>query len=138
MSRWMRTLLLLGIALVAVNGWLSSRSPTSGTQPAEVSHSERSATPAAAPDHLPAEALATLAVIERGGPFPYDRDGSVFQNREGRLPRQPRGYYREYTVPTPGAGDRGARRIVSGGQPPDVYYYTGDHYRTFERLEVPR
>ena len=138
MSRWMRALLLLGIALVAVNGWLSSGSPTTGTRPADVSGSERPTTPAAARDHLPPEALETLTVIERGGPFPYDRDGSVFQNREGRLPQQPRGYYREYTVPTPGAVYRGARRIVSGGQPAEVYYYTGDHYRTFERIEVPR
>ena len=138
MSRWLRTLLLLGIALVAVNGWLSSGSPPSVTRPADVPRSERSTVPAATQDHLPAAALETLTAIQRGGPFPYDRDGSVFQNREGRLPQQPRGYYREYTVPTPGAADRGARRIVSGGQPPEVYYYTGDHYRTFERLEVPR
>ena len=84
------------------------------------------------------EAVATLEQIERGGPFPYDRDGSVFQNRERHLPDQPRGYYREYTVATPGARDRGARRIVTGGQPPEVYYYTDDHYRSFRRVEVDR
>lgn len=84
---------------------------------------------------LPAEALATLQLIERGGPFPYRKDGSVFQNRERRLPEQPRGYYREYTVPTPGSDDRGARRIVTGGNPPAVYYYTEDHYRSFRRIQ---
>ncbi|ATE59042.1 guanyl-specific ribonuclease [Thauera sinica] len=84
---------------------------------------------------LPPEALDTLAQIRRGGPFPYRKDGSVFQNRERLLPAMPRGYYREYTVPTPGSHDRGARRIVSGGDPPEVYYYTQDHYRSFRRIE---
>ena len=84
---------------------------------------------------LPAEALATLQLIQRGGPFPYRKDGSVFQNRERLLPKRNRGYYREYTVPTPGARDRGARRIVTGGRPPEVFYYTADHYRSFRRIE---
>jgi ribonuclease T1 len=74
--------------------------------------------------------------VRFGGPFPYDRDGTVFQNREGRLPSQPRGYYREYTVETPGSPDRGARRIVSGGDPPAEFFYTDDHYRSFRRLEA--
>jgi guanyl-specific ribonuclease Sa len=86
-------------------------------------------------DHLPIEAQTTLDLIATGGPFSYDRDGTVFQNRERRLPDRPRGYYREYTVPTPGERDRGARRIVAGGDPPEVYYYTDDHYETFRRLE---
>jgi guanyl-specific ribonuclease Sa len=86
---------------------------------------------------LPAEAIDTLRSVESGGPFPYDRDGSVFQNREGRLPAQPRGYYREYTVRTPGSRDRGARRIVAGGQPPAEFWYTDDHYRSFRRIEMP-
>jgi guanyl-specific ribonuclease Sa len=84
---------------------------------------------------LPDDARETLALIAAGGPFPYDRDGTVFHNRERRLPERPRGYYREYTVPTPGERDRGARRIVTGGNPPEVYYYTDDHYETFRRLE---
>jgi guanyl-specific ribonuclease Sa len=86
---------------------------------------------------LPPEAVATLRAIESGGPFPYDRDGTVFQNREERLPARPRGYYREYTVVTPGSPDRGARRIVSGGQPPAEFWYTDDHYRSFRRIEMP-
>lgn len=78
----------------------------------------------------------TLALIEQGGPFPYpERDGSVFQNRERILPPKPHGYYREYTVPTPHERDRGARRVVTGGNPPEVYYYTEDHYRSFRQLE---
>lgn len=89
-----------------------------------------------APQALPAEAQATLELIQRGGPFPYPKDGVVFQNREGRLPDRPRGYYREYTVPTPGSRDRGARRIVTGGDPPRVFYYTPDHYRHFQPIEV--
>lgn len=84
---------------------------------------------------LPAEARETLRLIDAGGPFPYRRDGIAFQNREGKLPDQPRGYYREYTVPTPGSRDRGARRIVTGGKPPAVFYYTGDHYQSFRRIE---
>jgi ribonuclease T1 len=81
---------------------------------------------------LPAEARATLARIAAGGPFPYPKDGSVFGNREARLPKRERGYYREYTVKTPGARDRGARRIVAGRA--GEYYYTDDHYRTFRRI----
>ncbi|TAK83093.1 MAG: ribonuclease N [Betaproteobacteria bacterium] len=81
---------------------------------------------------LPAEARATLEVIRAGGPFPYKQDGRVFANREGQLPPKKRGYYKEYTVRTPGARDRGARRIVagSGGE----YYYTDEHYRSFRRI----
>ncbi len=84
---------------------------------------------------LPAEARETLRLIDAGGPFPYRRDGITFQNRERRLPEQPRGYYREYTVPTPGSRDRGARRIVTGDKPPLVFYYTPDHYKTFRRIQ---
>ena len=85
---------------------------------------------------LPAEARETLALIRRGGPFPYEKDGVVFFNREGRLPRQAGGYYTEYTVRTPGARDRGARRIVAGGEPSrsGEYYYSADHYRSFKRI----
>ena len=89
------------------------------------------------PSHagLPPEALETLALIQRGGPFPYRKDGTTFQNRERLLPAKPRGYYREYTVPTPGSRDRGARRIVAGGNPPEVFYYTADHYSSFRQIE---
>ena len=96
----------------------------------------RQASPAALPaievQALPPEARAALERIERGGPHPYRKDGSVFANRERRLPDRPRGYYREYTVPTPGERDRGARRIVAGSA--GERYYTADHYRTFRRI----
>ena len=79
----------------------------------------------------------TLALIQQGGPFPYpDKDGTTFYNREGKLPAQSQGYYREYTVPTPGVSHRGARRIVTGGHPPTVYYLTVDHYDSFQQLQV--
>ena len=81
---------------------------------------------------LPPEARHTLALIKAGGPFPYAKDGSVFGNREGLLPKRSRGYYKEYTVKTPGSRDRGARRIVAGI--PGEYYYTDDHYKTFTRI----
>ena len=84
---------------------------------------------------LPPEAHRTLALIDRGGPFPHRQDGTVFQNRERLLPQRPRGHYREYTVDTPGLGHRGARRIVTGGDPPAEWYYTADHYRSFRAFE---
>lgn len=89
-----------------------------------------------AADRLPAEARETLALIRRGGPFPHAKDGTVFHNREGLLPRRPRGYYTEYTVRTPGARNRGARRIVAGGDPSITteFWYTEDHYRSFRRI----
>jgi len=81
---------------------------------------------------LPKEARATLTLIKKGGPFPYQRDGITFGNFEKRLPVKKRGYYREYTVATPGASNRGARRIIAGTG--GEYYYTDDHYQTFRRI----
>jgi ribonuclease T1 len=85
---------------------------------------------------LPKQGRETWALIRQGGPFARDKDGSVFGNRERMLPSKQRGYYREYTVLTPGSRDRGARRIVCGGAPkvPDACYYTGDHYASFSRI----
>lgn len=94
------------------------------------------ATRQAPPAFLPPEAIDTLQRIARGGPYPYRQDDGVFQNRERRLPPKPRGYYREYTVETPGSDDRGARRIVTGGRPPAEYFYTEDHYRSFRRFTL--
>ncbi|WP_282828211.1 ribonuclease domain-containing protein [Pelomonas sp. V22] len=89
---------------------------------------------------LPSQAQSTHSMILAGGPFPYDKDGSVFGNREKRLPSKARGYYREYTVKTPGARNRGARRLICGGTPPtrpDACYYTDDHYASFRRVTTP-
>jgi guanyl-specific ribonuclease Sa len=130
----MRLLRILAVLVVlAALAWSWQRNPQwSGTheRPGE------SAQPTGLPDFLPPEAADTLHLIARGGPFPYRQDGSVFQNRERLLPAAPRGTYREYTVKTPGARDRGARRIVTAGTPPSAYWYTGDHYRSFRRFEV--
>lgn len=88
---------------------------------------------------LPAEARQTLALIREGGPYPYEKDGTVFGNYERKLPRQRRGYYTEYTVRTPQVRSRGARRIIAGGRDgrPTEFYYTDDHYQTFRRIEFP-
>jgi ribonuclease T1 len=106
--------------------------------------SKQSAPDAALPEvsanALPKQARDTLKLIKQGGPFPYRKDGTVFGNREGLLPKQPRGYYHEYTVKTPFSRDRGARRIVAGdgttGDPASSgeYYYTDDHYASFKRI----
>jgi ribonuclease T1 len=100
-----------------------------GGRPGEA---DRTGLPHVALSHLPPQAAQTVALIEAGGPFPYSEDGIVFHNYEGLLPAESTGYYHEYTVTTPGASDRGARRIIegSGGE----LYWTDDHYRTFERI----
>ena len=84
-------------------------------------------------EDLPPEARDTLDLIDAGGPFPHDQDDETFFNREGLLPDQPEGYYREYTVETPGEDDRGARRIVAGDG--GEYYWTADHYASFSRID---
>ena len=129
-------LLLLGLWL-----WAGPRMSAPGPSPAGL---PTASTPASAPvasrapGFLPAQAQPVLDAIARGGPHPYRQDGGVFQNRERRLPPRPRGYYREYTVPTPGSDDRGPRRIVTGGDPPVEYWYTDDHYRSFRPFQSTR
>ncbi|MEP6853128.1 MAG: ribonuclease domain-containing protein [bacterium] len=121
----------------------SSAIPVGGTRPSPgpstVSSPRRPRPPGAgavALSALPDQARLTVDLILAGGPFPYSRDGVVFNNLEHHLPVHPRGYYREYTVPTPGESDRGARRIIVGrnGQ----YYYTGNHYDSFVPVDVSR
>lgn len=83
---------------------------------------------------LPSQAHDTLDLIDKGGPYPFPQDGTVFQNREGELPKQSSGYYHEYTVITPGSDDRGARRIVTGDKSQEDYY-TADHYASFDLVD---
>ncbi len=116
------------VVLLSVPGLVQARGPLEGAG------GNPASTIAAA--ELPPQGKETLHRIRAGGPFAADKDGSVFGNRERLLPAQSRGYYREYTVKTPGSRDRGARRIVCGGQPraPDACYYTSDHYASFRRI----
>ena len=136
MSRALRFVVIALAALVLVQWWSSRPEVTPEPATGQAESSARAPSAAGYPDFLPQEAIETLQAIEQGGPFPYSRDGVVFQNRERHLPERPRSYYREYTVPTPGENDRGARRIVAGGNPPEVYYYTADHYRSFRKVEI--
>lgn len=121
---------LLALLVLVVGGYLLGGS---GSDPED---DPRSSGPAAvSTGALPPEVADTLDLIDRGGPFPYERDGAVFENREGLLPSQDVGYYREYTVPTPGEDDRGARRLVTGGD--GEVFYTADHYESFVRIRDP-
>jgi len=124
---------MLAVLAVAVLTWALNQGGFSGG--GRDGDADPTALPSVAAAALPAEAQHTLVLIDAGGPFPYDRDGVVFENREGLLPAEDGGYYHEYTVPTPGAGDRGARRIITGAS--GELYWTDDHYRTFERIISP-
>ncbi|HVG25364.1 MAG TPA: ribonuclease domain-containing protein [Thermoanaerobaculia bacterium] len=147
-------LIFVAVALaVLITGWWQQRqhasphggtpaSPPAGRAASPPPHSSPapptpSSDSASALDRVPESErdalLAALALIEQGGPFPHAKDGTVFSNREGALPSRPRGYYREYTVPTPGAKNRGARRVVQGKD--GDTWYTNDHYRTFVRID---
>lgn len=143
--RRLNPVILLVTLIFAVVLWQRHTAAPSGTvgptatTPMSVGTTRASQGGAAAlPEFLPEEAHATLERIARGGPFEHSQDGVVFGNYEGLLPQQPRGYYHEYTVETPGARTRGARRIITGGMPPVVWYYTDDHYRSFRRFEMNR
>lgn len=117
---------LLTLLLALTAGFFGSATPAVG----------REALATVVVGELPPEARQTLLLIRQGGPFPYTKDGSVFGNFEKRLPLRPRGYYREYTVPTPGLRNRGPQRIIAGRD--REAYYTADHYRTFRYIrEAP-
>ncbi len=127
---WRRSgikLALTGFLFVALIAWslVQARGPVDSVQETTIAVTQ-----------LPIESAQTYALIHQGGPFAYEKDGVIFGNRERLLPIQKRGYYREYTARTPGSRDRGARRIVCGGQPrsPDTCYYTDDHYASFRRI----
>lgn len=133
---WKRAWLALSVGVLALAG-LGGMTPAA-VWAREPAPAVAAALPTVALADLPRQAQTTERLVRAGGPFPYEKDGIVFGNRERILPRQPRGYYREYTVPTPGARDRGARRLVCGGrQPrnPDACFYTDDHYASFRRVQ---
>ncbi|MCW8807210.1 MAG: ribonuclease [Rhodanobacter sp.] len=136
--RQLKPLFLLAGLIAAVVLWQRpAPAPPPGLTSPTTSAPSRQDTPSL-PAFLPPGAQVALDRIARGGPFSHRQDGMVFGNYEGLLPKQPRGYYHEYTVETPGAGTRGARRIITGGTPPQVWYYTDDHYRSFRRFEMNR
>jgi ribonuclease T1 len=142
-------LLLLGVLLAGgylLSALRSEDSSPRGSGPAATASPGRSgsgASPSRGTDglptvrssDLPVQAQQVLRLIDAGGPFPYPQDGTVFGNVERLLPVHPRGWYREFTVPTPGSPDRGARRIVAGQD--GTRYYTADHYESFARIEDP-
>ena len=132
---WIAAGLLLAVWLL----WPRPVSPPMAERPPPAAEAPALETPAAdaLPAFLPREARDTIALIQAGGPFPHPQDGAVFANRERRLPEKPRGYYHEYTVTTPGLDDRGARRIITGGTPPEAWYYTDDHYDSFRSFAMP-
>ncbi len=132
-NKWVGACSLFSSWLVALA--LVAAMPTQAKGP--VPGQADSATASIAQADLPKQGRETYALILAGGPFPYEKDGTVFGNRERLLPAQKRGFYREYTVKTPYARTRGAKRIVCGGsQPvkPEVCYYTDDHYASFKRI----
>lgn len=125
---------LAGLVLGVAAQWMPLEAQARRSAPADTAAVE-AVVPLSA---LPVQAQAVHQRILAGGPFRYAKDGSVFGNRERLLPRQPRGHYREYTVPTPGERDRGARRIVCGGKEmrqPETCFYTRDHYSSFQRID---
>ncbi|HVE06141.1 MAG TPA: ribonuclease [Paraburkholderia sp.] len=126
--RWLRNGVL--VAVLSVGGLCS------GLVPAAFGRDLAPAAGTVAMAQLPPEAVKTLNLIASGGPYPYEKDGVVFGNRERLLPPRQRGYYHEYTVPTPRARNRGARRIVCGGplRRTDNCYYSDDHYASFNRI----
>ena len=132
---------LLGLIALVVVGYfakdITGTSPDPTTPPVSASGvpGADSGLPVQSLSSLPEQVRATWELVGKGGPFPYPRnDGVTFQNREKRLPAKPSDYYREYTVPTPGSDDRGARRLVTGSS--DEVYYTADHYESFVVVDV--
>lgn len=111
---------------------VAGRQPAATRRATPTVQPPRSGLPTVRFEDLPRQAQDTVRLIEQGGPFPFERDGITFQNREELLPSKPRGYYREYTVITPGSRNRGARRIVAGAG--GELYYTDDHYESFREV----
>jgi ribonuclease T1 len=123
-SQWMTTLAIVAgvVAVALIGGAIDEDDGSSDLEVVQL-------------DELPPEVGETIGLIRADGPYPYDEDGVVFGNREDQLPDQPTGYYREYTVETPGSSDRGPRRVITGEA--GEVYYTEDHYASFVEVDVP-
>ncbi|MGQ0778374.1 MAG: ribonuclease domain-containing protein [Pseudonocardiales bacterium] len=140
-SRRRVTAALIGLLVLVAGGWFGNQAlssapvgaPPGGSRPGVVAEV---GLPVRALSQLPPQAAEVWQLIQHGGPFPYRQDGTVFGNRERRLPQRQSGFYREYTVPTPVEPDRGARRLVTGGTA--ELYYTGDHYVSFVVVDLRR
>ena len=130
--RQLKPIILLVLVVLAAVWWQGRARTPASSPPAPTISANAAADPHSSA--LPGEMRSTLLRIARGGPFTHRQDGGAFGNYEGLLPSAARGFYHEYTVETPGAENRGARRIITGGTPPHVYYYTDDHYRSFRRI----
>jgi len=136
LRHWRRPQLALLALVVAVGvGSGIDALKTSGTSGSTATSSHSSASVVAL-SSLPVQVAQTVHLIEGGGPFPYSQDGVVFDNNEHLLPPERRGYYHEYTVVTPGADDRATRRVITGAS--GEYFYTADHYASFERVDITR
>jgi guanyl-specific ribonuclease Sa len=133
---WGAALILVGAIVLNAALRLAPEPATDGPAPPAASTTTQAGA-STLPAFLPAEARDTIALIQRGGPFPHPQDGQVFGNRERLLPARERGWYREYTVATPGLRHRGERRIVTGGRPPAEWWYTDDHYASFRAFDAP-
>lgn len=131
MQRLVKTIVTLIALVIGWSLWVLPQTDCRALLAYTQNHEQ--AVPSVSLSDLPPEARETLILIKKGGPFPYNKDGVAFGNREKRLPRHPRGYYHEYTVKTPGSRDRGARRIVTGSN--GEFYYTDDHYGSFKRIK---
>jgi ribonuclease T1 len=141
-SRWRVSAALVGLLMLVAGGWLGRHaltgSPVAGSpggdRPAAIASMRGLSVRALS--QLPPQATEVWQLIQHGGPFPYRQDGTVFGNRERRLPPRQSGFYREYTVPTPAERDRGPRRLITGGA--TELYYTGDHYVSFVAVDPTR
>ncbi|WP_158843237.1 ribonuclease domain-containing protein [Saccharothrix deserti] len=137
-SRTVKVLLSLLLVLAGMSATSAAASAAEPVLAAQAACGDTSGFRKVALSGLPAQATDTVRLIQRGGPYPYSQDNQTFYNREGILPACSTGYYKEYTVKTPGVSTRGARRIVTGNASPKLYFYTPDHYASFVLVDITR
>ncbi|ONI83939.1 ribonuclease [Saccharothrix sp. ALI-22-I] len=137
-SRTVKVLLSLLLVLAGMSATSAAASAVEPVLAAQAACGDTSGFRKVTLSSLPAQATDTVRLIQRGGPYPYSQDNQTFYNREGILPACSTGYYKEYTVKTPGVSTRGARRIVTGNATPKLYFYTADHYASFVLVDITR